>query len=74
MLKFGNIELMGRNQCMVNPEFYSKQYSTIMSAMDRAITFIDKGQSDAAKMLLEFTLMAAEEAYIQAFPETEPDT
>lgn len=59
---------------MVNPEFYPRQYSAIMSAMDRAITFIDKGQSDAAKMLLEFTLMAAEEAYIQTSPETEPDT
>ena len=59
---------------MVNPEFYPRQYSAIMSAMDRAITFIDKGQSDAAKMLLEFTLMAAEEAYIQTSPGTEPDT
>lgn len=59
---------------MVNPEFYSKQYSAIISVMDRAITFIEKGHPDAAKMLLEFTLMAAEEAYIQASSETGPDT
>nr|WP_325184481.1 hypothetical protein [uncultured Oscillibacter sp.] len=59
---------------MVNPEFYSKQYSAIMSAMDRAITFIEKGCSEEAKTLLETTLLAAEEAYIQASQETEPDT
>lgn len=54
---------------MVDPKFYSTQYSAMMAAADRAVTFIEQGHSGEAKTLLERTLLAAEEAYIQACEE-----
>lgn len=54
---------------MVDPKFYSAQYSAVMAAADRAITLIEQGRPQEAKTLLERTLLEAEEAYIQATEE-----
>ena len=58
---------------MVNSDFYSKQYSAMMFTLDKAITFLEEGRAKEAKTLLEASLLAAEEAYIQASEETSED-
>lgn len=58
---------------MVNSDFYSKQYSAMMFTLDKAITFLEEGRAEEAKTLLEATLLAAEEAYLQASEETSED-
>lgn len=59
---------------MANPEFYPRQYTAILFAVNRAITFIEQGYCEEAKTLLELTLSAAEEAYAQFSEKTESNT
>lgn len=51
---------------MIKPEFYARQYAAILTGADKAITFIEKGYVEEARVLLEILVEAAEEAYLQA--------
>ena len=64
---------------MVKPEFYIEQYPRLVSVIDEVLTQLDAGTLDAArheyvKTILKVALLTAEENYIRASQETEPET
>lgn len=64
---------------MVKSEFYIEQYPRLVSVIDEVLTHLDAGPLDATrheyvKTILQVALFSAEENYIRASQEAEPET